>query len=469
MAAIAQSASAGITVITGYSNNFTQSVVLPLLRMLVDLMTIVGVLGFVALIEPVIVLVTGVVLALVASAYYLGIRRINDRQSHRLADLQIELTQQAAKALGAPREIRVFGVQDYIERQSEKVLSVLGVARAWLGAIYIFPRALGELTLIALAIVYMVANSYAGTDFVSMASNLSVIAFAGLRLLPAFAQSMTNVSLIRAGRTISSRLADMIEQGDRANMRSTGPLSADGLVEPPPFESLEIEDLSFIYSGSTKPVFTSLSLTIRAGESIGIVGASGAGKSTLGDLLLGLLQPSGGEVLVNGKPALLRTSAWWQVVGFVPQSPYIVNESVLNNVAFGRSPEEIDEAKVRHCLEAACLAAFIDELPQGAHTVIGDAGVRLSGGQRQRVAIARTLYWERDLLILDEATSALDAQTEAEVISAIEALKGKVTTVIIAHRLSTLGNCDRVYEVLEGGVREIGTGEEVLRRSIRAD
>ena len=460
--AITQAESVGITAITSYSSSFTQTVVLSLFRLVADLMTIIAMLSFLAIKEPLVVGLASTVLIAVGSAYYFSVRRINDRQSRLLADMQIALTQHAKKALGAPREIRIFGVQDNLARSAGKTLSRLAIVRAWLGAIYVFPRALGELTLIGLAIAYMIVNSYAGTDFEMIASSLSMIAFAGLRILPAFAQSMTNVGLLRSGRIIAERLVAILKQGEgrRPAPKRAGSVS----VRDEAFESLEMRDITFSYSNSPEEVFSGATFGIRAGESVGVLGASGAGKSTLGDLLLGLLEPEGGEIWVNGKPAKLDNPDWWKVVGFVPQAPYIANDSLLRNVAFGLPATEIDKDKVESCLRMACLGELLEALPQGLETVLGDSGARLSGGQRQRVAIARTLYWERDVLVLDEATSALDSETEAEVIRAIEALKGKVTTVIIAHRLSTLANCDRVYEVRNGGVVEVGSGRDVAAR-----
>lgn len=463
--AIAQPVASGITTITGYTNGFAQQVVLPLMRMLADILTIFAVLAFLAVVEPVVVVLVVGVLATVGGGYYLGIRRINDHQSHRLADLEIHLTQQATQALSAPREIRIFGVQEQIEKQAVGTLSALASVRAWLGAIYWFPRALGELTLIGLAIAYMVIKTHTGADFATVASNLSFIAFAGLRVLPAFAQCMANISQVRSGRTISARLVDMLSQGRR--LQPTVYFGEANAVagKRQRFESLSIHDLSFGYAGSNDLVFDKLSMDIKAGESIGIVGASGAGKSTLGDLLLGLLAPKKGEVQVNGTYCSLTGPDWWQFVGFVPQSPFILNDSLLHNVAFGLPDGLIDKHRVEQCLDMARLSEVVAGLPKGTDTIIGDFGVRLSGGQRQRVAIARTLYWQRDFLVLDEATSALDAATEAEVIKSIEALKGKVTTVVIAHRYSTLANCDRVYEVRDGALHLLGSGMDLVNQA----
>ena len=165
--------------------------------------------------------------------------------------------------------------------------------------------------------------------------------------------------------------------------------------------------------------------------------------------------PRQGRILLNGQPAALDSQRWWDLVGFVPQSPYIANDTVVRNIAYGMAEAQIDMDAVRRAVKLAQLEDVVAGLPHGLDTLLGDHGIRLSGGQRQRVAIARALYYGRDFLVLDEATSALDAETEREVIGAIEALKGTVTTFIIAHRLSTLQNCDLIIELREGGVAEV--------------
>ena len=186
-----------------------------------------------------------------------------------------------------------------------------------------------------------------------------------------------------------------------------------------------------------------------------MIGATGAGKSTLGDLLLGLLSPRQGEILINGKPVSSGDPAWWRLAGFVPQSPYIANDTLLRNIAYGVPDGKVDIGLVRRAVKLARLEEVVAALPNGLDTMLGDHGIRLSGGQRQRVAIARALYYQRDFLVLDEATSALDQDTEREVIGSIEALKGTITTFIIAHRLSTLQNCDFIIELHEGAVVEV--------------
>lgn len=454
-AAIRRPVSGEITAAAHYSITFSLHVVMPLLRLTLDLLTIVAVLAFVATIEPHVVLVAAAVFAMVGFAYFAGIRRSTARHSRRLADLQADLNHQVTQALSSPREVRVYGLRQYFSGRIGENLRATTRAQAWLGAVYWFPRALGELTLIGLAVAYMIFKAGSGAEATLVISNLSVLAFAGLRLLPSFAQGMSNLGYLQGGRQVTRVLADKLRLGPQAPAMQDQPPGLPGSAAPERFDSLELRQVSFRYEGADADALREVSMAIGRGQSVGVVGPSGSGKSTLGDLLLGLLVPQKGQILVNGQQTSLGSPRWWRQAGFVPQSPYIANDTLLRNIAYGIPDGQIDMAQVQKALKLAQLEQVTAALPKGLQTVLGDLGIRLSGGQRQRVAIARALYRERDFLVLDEATSALDQETEREVIGSIEALKGKVTTFIIAHRLSTLQNCDFIIELQEGRVADL--------------
>ena len=202
-------------------------------------------------------------------------------------------------------------------------------------------------------------------------------------------------------------------------------------------------------------------LQIPQGASVGIVGGSGAGKSTLVDVLLGLLSPDEGRVLIDGVDITGRLRDWQSMIGYVPQSIYLCDDTLRHNIAFGVSDARFDQAAFERALRAAQLDDFVASLPDGADTVIGERGVRLSGGQRQRVGIARALYNDPEVLVLDEATSALDTDTERQVMDAVEALHGVKTLVIVAHRLTTVAHCDVIYRLERGRVTATGSFAEV--------
>ena len=221
-------------------------------------------------------------------------------------------------------------------------------------------------------------------------------------------------------------------------------------------EKIEVKNVTWKYDGSEKAVLNDVSLVIEKGQSVALIGQSGAGKTTLADILLGLLVPENGKIIMDGQYDIHQMrAAWSRIIAFVPQTVYLMDDTIRNNVAFGMDAEEIDEKQVWEALDQAQLKTFVEELPEGLDTLIGERGVRFSGGQRQRIAIARALYTNPDILVLDEATSALDNETENAVMEAIERLQGKKTLIIIAHRLTTVRKCDILYEVRDGKVRQI--------------
>ena len=219
-------------------------------------------------------------------------------------------------------------------------------------------------------------------------------------------------------------------------------------------KELQVRNMSFRYNGSKQNIVTNLNLQIRKGESIAFIGTSGVGKSTLADLILGLLLPQQGAIYMDGVDITSIPERWAYTIGYVPQSVFLSDASIVENIAFGVSKDKIDSERILESIKKAELEEFIDSLPDGLETFVGDRGIRLSGGQRQRIAIARALYRKPEILVLDEATSALDNDTESAIMSAIDSLQGHITLIIVAHRLTTVRNCDVIYEVKDQGIIE---------------
>lgn len=214
--------------------------------------------------------------------------------------------------------------------------------------------------------------------------------------------------------------------------------------------SITVEQVTWKYEGGSENVLEGLNLEIKKGQAVALVGQSGAGKTTLGDVILGLLEPQKGRVCIDGTDIRDMGDALGNIIGFVPQSIYLIDGNIRNNIAFGIDERDVDDEKIYVALRKAQLKEFVETLPKGLDTMIGERGVRLSGGQRQRMAIARALYLDPQILVLDEATSALDEETENAVMESIDALQGEKTLIIIAHRLSTIRNCDVAYEIANG-------------------
>ena len=228
-------------------------------------------------------------------------------------------------------------------------------------------------------------------------------------------------------------------------------------------EVISLNQVHFSYDGATTEALNNISINIKKGTSIGLIGESGSGKSTLVDMILGLLTPSGGKILVDGADVHQRLRAWQDQVGYVPQTIYLIDDTLRRNIAFGIPANEINEEAVQRAIRYAQLESFVENLPEGLETMVGERGVRLSGGQRQRIGIARALYHNPEVLVLDEATSALDTLTEQGVMEALNAMHGKKTLIIVAHRLSTVEKCDWLYRLKKGKIVEEGIPAELTR------
>ena len=208
-------------------------------------------------------------------------------------------------------------------------------------------------------------------------------------------------------------------------------------------------------------------MDIVSGESIGLIGPSGSGKTTMVDVLLGLLEPQQGELYFNGRSLKTSIVEWQSQVAYLPQEMFLIDSSLKHNIVLGIDVNEIDKIRFSKSIRQARLDELVEELPNGIDTIIGERGIRISGGQRQRVALARAFYHERDILIMDEATSALDYETELEIVEEIKHLKGKKTLIVIAHRLTTVEHCDRIYRLEKGHIVEQGSYDKVVNSKMK--
>ncbi|MEL7226080.1 MAG: ATP-binding cassette domain-containing protein, partial [Cyanobacteria bacterium J06576_12] len=226
--------------------------------------------------------------------------------------------------------------------------------------------------------------------------------------------------------------------------------------------SIQLNQVSYAYPGSSQKALANISINIQKGQSVAFIGKSGAGKTTLVDVLLGILKPSGGDILVDGVSIYGSLESWRKLIGYMPQSVHLIDDSLIKNVALGVPEPLIDYDKIKQCIRSAQLEDVVANLSEGLHTSLGERGVRLSGGQRQRVGIARALYHGSNILIMDEATSALDSETEALITEAIKSLSQERTIIVIAHRLSTIEHCDQVFLLDEGRLTKTGSYAEVV-------
>ncbi|MEW6152646.1 MAG: ABC transporter ATP-binding protein [Actinomycetota bacterium] len=411
-----------------------------------------------AVVAPIEALAGGIWFAVLIWAY----RRLTSQRvsasSAALVQESRHAIQRVQQALASVREVKISGRADAI---GDAILRNRELAASRMRLIALtdqLPRYYLEIGLIGGAAVVSAVAFQLRTTTTALAV-VGLFVAAGLRLLPSLNRSLNAEGKARVAipnlEVIEADLAatpnpEEVDRPDR------DPLDGDE-----PFRQLVLGEVDFSYPGR-EPVLAGVDLTVEAGETIGVVGGSGAGKSTLIGLVLGLLDPSGGEVTVNGRALADCRLSWQQRLGYVPQSVAVLDASVRENVAFGCPPQDIDDDRVRAALAAAQLDEFVAGLPGGLLGELGEDGARMSGGQRQRLGLARALYDRPSLLVLDEATSSLDAATERRILRTLEALRGDVTMVIVSHRHSAIRSADRVVHLAGGRVHGIGRYEELL-------
>jgi len=363
-----------------------------------------------------------------------------------------KMIQVVTEGLGSISETKVYGVERYFLADYLARGRAYGDANVFLKVASALPRLIVETIGIGGILAASVVLILVGEDLKLYLPQLGLFAVAAVRLMPSMNRIIASMTSIRYFTASLNAVYEDLTSIDADTLEP----EVTRWVSPE--SQLELKDVSFSYGGEV-PVLQNISMRIEAGESIGLVGPSGAGKSTLVALLLGLLQPLSGKILVDGEVVNVPAGERLKV-GYIPQTVRLLDGTVRQNVAFGQM-ELVDDARVWEALEAAQLESFIKQTSAGLEAEIGENGVRLSGGQRQRLGIARALYSQATLLVFDEATSALDNETEREVTNAIRQLRGSCTLVQIAHRLSTLTECDRLYVLEAGKIVAMGSYEEL--------
>ena len=318
------------------------------------------------------------------------------------------------------------------------------------------PRHMFELlTVIVLSVFIGTLLFILNKEVDSIIPSLGIFVMAAFRIMPSANTIIANMQGLRFSLPVINRIYDEIHLPDRKN-------NYDEEIQQKLTNNIHVKDVDFQYSKSSDSAIHAVNININDGSIVGFIGPSGAGKSTLINVILGLLKPVKGQVLVNEMDIQNNMRSWQNRIGYVPQSIYLTDDTLKNNVAFGVPEGEIDIQLVNDAISQSQLKEFVEDLPQGIETIVAENGVRLSGGQRQRIGIARALYHHPSVLVLDEATSALDTITESEVMDTIESLHGNKTIIIIAHRMSTLKNCDHIYKLKNGTIIDQGSFDKMV-------
>jgi ABC-type multidrug transport system fused ATPase/permease subunit len=370
------------------------------------------------------------------------------------------ISQHLIQGIGSVKDVKLFGREQYFLKMFDDHNSDKANILTKQTTLTQVPRLYLELLAVigmASLVVMMVLQQKSLNILIP---TIGVFVAAAFRMIPSVNRIMSSIQSIR----YSSAVIDVLYKEFHLIRNTRSEYFGDGKIR---FEdALEVNNLSFRYDGAQRSAIHKINISIAKGKTVGLIGPSGSGKSTLVDIILGLLKPESGMVTCDGVDIRLNMRDWQDHIGYVPQSIFLTDDSIRNNIAFGVLDNEIDDKSIKRCLKAAQLDDYVDTLPEGIDTFVGERGIRLSGGQRQRIGIARALYNDPPVLLLDEATSALDSDTESEVMKAVTALHGNKTIVIIAHRLSTLANCDWIYRLENGIVIQEGTPEKILDKII---
>jgi ABC-type multidrug transport system fused ATPase/permease subunit len=412
-------------------------------------------------IDPVTALATISVFSLVAYFLYRFMHIRAGMLGVESSNLNVKSNEKIVEVFASYRESVVRNRRDYYAREIGHLRYSLANSSAEIGFLPYVSKYVIETTVVVAAVL-IGAVQFALQDASQAIATLAVFLAAGTRIAPAILRLQQGSIYIRHGLGLSVPTLDLIDALGNAPMVENVDDHVD-TVHDGFIAEVEVENVTISYPGKTDSAIENVSLTIPAGSSIAFVGPSGAGKTTIIDILLGVLNPDSGKVLISGLPPLLAVAKWPGAVSYVPQDVVISAGTIRENIALGYPIGEATDELVSGALKVAHLDEFVSGLPDGLDTQVGERGARVSGGQRQRLGIARAMFTRPLLLVLDEATSSLDSETEASIADAIHDLRGSTTVVIVAHRLSTIRNADKVVYLSNGKVLATGTFDEVRK------
>ena len=430
-------------------------------RVIAEVFTIAAISIYIICLDPILAISLVLILGTCMLILFFGLKKLVKRFGRIGQDCEGKMLQYLSQAFNGIKEIMVMNRTSYFTASFNKTCSLNAKAGRRNNFFNAIPQYVYEFVCIGGLIGVVVARLHMTDDITAFVTKLAIVAVAAFRLFPSVGRLTTNINAIIYNRPRLDVCYDMLKDIENQEIFKLKRIANENVKDMEFNKELVIDNITWKYPLGEEPVLKNLSLTVPKGKSIALIGPSGAGKTTLADVILGLLGPQEGNVLLDGEDVYKNLPGWSKVVGYVPQAVYLTDDTIRNNVAFGIFEEDIDEEKVWSALEEAQLASFVRSLPDGINTMVGERGVRLSGGQRQRIAIARALYDDPEIMVLDEATSALDNETETAVMESIDSLHGTKTLIIVAHRLSTIRNCDEIYEINEGKAK-LRNKEEVL-------
>jgi len=426
--------------ITSEVGVFVGSILLPSIYILTETMVALALLSFLFFLEPVIIFsVTVAFLTIMVVMHFLGKNFLKKWGEIRQEKTGL-LIKNLQEGLGAIKEIKILGIENEFSKNFQKQNYLKAAAESNMMAFQQIPKSFLEFFAILFFVILVFAFLHANKAFVDIIPILGIFAATAFRALPSANRIMVNLNALRYGLPVLPIIVYELDKVDKNNLTQTR--TKKKIL----FSSMKLKEVSFKYSPQSKPILEKITLNINAGEKIAFTGPSGSGKSTLIDLICGLLEPTAGEILINQKDIKESMQEWQNVIGYVSQSPYLIDDSLKKNIAFGLNDAEVDNKKIMELVNKVQLGSLVENLSNGINTLLGEKGVRLSGGQKQRIAIARALYRDCQILVLDEATSALDGELEEKILNSLNELKLNKTLLVISHRKSSLERCDKIFK-----------------------
>jgi len=370
------------------------------------------------------------------------------RYGEKVNKTNLTIIQTINESLNSIESVKVFEKEQMFISRLDSNAFDNAIHSSWLQIFNLMSRYIAEFLLVLLIVFTLLLSAFLNQSYVNILPVLVVFGVASLKIIPSINRISNTITQYRESTNTVNRLySDLDINHSRKREKNKNHLRV--------FEKIEFANISFNYKGSRKKILDNINLEIKQGQIIGIIGPSGSGKSTLVNLILGLLKPTNGEIKLNEINTKNSKRSLIGLAAYIPQSVFMIDDTLRNNIVLSDDSSICDKKRLTEVISLSRLNEFIQELPNGLDTVIGERGVKLSGGQKQRVAIARALYHKMDFLVMDEATSALDSKTEQEVMCQIRRIKKGKTIIMIAHRLSTLKDCDIIYEVINGKVKKV--------------
>ncbi|MEM9087907.1 MAG: ABC transporter ATP-binding protein [Cyanobacteria bacterium P01_F01_bin.53] len=453
------------------AHQFTTNSLIPLLEIVANVIVMAVLLVLLAM-SDISLLIVALVIILPTILVFTRLSRRVKAWGEIMSTANHKMISAVNHGIGGLKETKVIGCENHFEKELDTYSYQYAQAAIRADAFRVLPRVSIEAILVIFLLVFIVfAQVFTGRSLEELTAVMALFAVASIRLVPAVSQILCALGQIRFSLFALDMICLDLKETEKFDNRGRQ-LALDELVsetheqralQPLPFNyEVALEGITYRYPAADEAAIKDFSLTLRKGESIALVGKSGSGKTTLVDIVLGLLEPELGDIRVDGKSAYDNLRGWQDLLGYIPQSIFLTDSTIEQNIAYGVPEEDIDPVRLQEAIAAAQLEDLVSQMPDGVKTEVGERGVRVSGGQRQRIGIARALYHGREILILDEATSALDTETEKLVTEAINALSGSKTLIIIAHRYSTIEKCDRIYELSNGHLKQSGTYKEVI-------